>query len=146
MTISSLIKAILFFSLLGLAISLYSLLHNSGFVSGSFCTLSETVNCDIVNKGAYSTIWGIPVALIGVVGYVFLAVAAFLKQRQSSDRSLSLFLVIASAGGFVFSLYLTFLEAFVLRAWCALCVTSQLLITLILIFSLLLHTRRSKNV
>lgn len=142
MSSTSLVKSILFFSLLGLVIALYSLLHNSGFVSGSFCTLSETVNCDVVNKGAYSSIWGIPVALVGVLGYFFLAAGALLKLRQPTDRSLSLFLLIASVGGLAFSFYLTFLEAFVLHAWCALCVTSQLLILIIFIFSIALNQKK----
>ena len=137
-------KIIFVFSLLGLAISAYSLLHNTGFTSGSFCTLSETVNCDVVNKGAYSTILGIPVALIGVLGYLFLAMAAGMKLRQPDDKQLAYFLVIASAGGFVFSLYLTSLEAFVLHAWCALCVTSQLIILTIFLLSLSLLRKKSE--
>lgn len=114
---------VMFLSALGLLISFYSLLHNRGFASGSFCTISPTVNCDIVNKGPFSTIAEIPVALIGVIGYGFLFLSSALKEMR--------FLFWASLGGLLFSLYLTGLEAFVLRTWCLLCLASQALILLI---------------
>ncbi|MBI5370128.1 vitamin K epoxide reductase family protein [Candidatus Uhrbacteria bacterium] len=122
-------------SLLGLAISSYSFLHNRGFTSGSFCTINETVNCDVVNKGAYSTVVGIPVALVGVLGYGFLVLASILKVRAPHDRQLTRVLLIASVLGLAFSLYLTSLEAFVLHAWCLLCVSSQIMIILIVILT-----------
>ncbi len=139
------IKIILFFSLLGLGISVYSLLHTVGLTSGEFCSLNETINCDVVNKGPYSTIFGIPVALIGVLGYVFLAMAAGMKMRQPDDRQLAYFLIIASTGGLMFSLYLTSLEAFVLHTWCALCVTSQLIMLTIFLLSLTLVHKTSES-
>ncbi len=132
--------AILALSLLGLAISLYSLLHNQGFASGEFCTIGETLNCDVVNKGPFSTIAGVPVALIGVLGYLFLAIAAWMKLRNVQDKSLTKFLLAASFGGFLFSLYLTGLEAFVLDTWCLLCLTSQAVILAILILCIFLST------
>ena len=125
-------------AVIGFFISVYSFMHNQAWVSGNFCTLSSTVNCDIVNRGPYSSIFGIPVSLLGVIGYFLMAVGAFMKVSHPEDRGLTLFTAIVVTCGFVFSLYLTALEFFVINAWCILCIASQLLmlINFILIFSL----------
>ncbi len=112
-------------ALVGVLFSVYSLLHKTGFTSGAICNLSDTFSCDIVNQGPYSEIFGIPIAYIGVAGYAFVFLAAVLKRENPLDRSLSLFLLIASSGGFLFAVYLTGLEAFVLHAWCIVCLASQ---------------------
>lgn len=122
----------------GLAVSAYAFLHNRGFSSGSFCTLGDTFDCDVVNKGPYSVMFGVPVALVGVAGYLFLLVAAALKRRDMHDRTLTKLLVAGAAGGTAFALYLTGIEAFVLKSWCLLCITSQVSILLILILSIIL--------
>jgi len=127
---------IIVLSLIGFAISLYALFHNAGFASGKFCSLSGTFDCDVVNKGPYSQIAGIPVALIGVIGYVFLALGAFLSLRNQSDRSMDKFVLLASIGGLLFSFYLTGIEFAVLQVWCLLCVSSQSIILAIFILSI----------
>ncbi|MBI4599068.1 hypothetical protein HY734_02635 [Candidatus Uhrbacteria bacterium] len=138
--------ALLGFTVAGIAVAAVSLAHHGAFISGSFCTIGQGFNCDIVNRGAYSEIFGMPVALIGVVGYVFLGLAAVLKLRTSSDQSLSLFLLLASGGGFAFSLYLTGLEAFVLHTWCLLCLTSQTLMAGCLVASLVVWAKERKTI
>ncbi len=125
-------KIILILSLIGVAISLYAFFHNAGFASGKFCSLNNTFDCDIVNKGPYSQIAGIPVALIGVIGYIFLALGAFFSLRNQSDRSMDKFVLLASIGGTLFSFYLSGIEFAVLQVWCLICITSQLIILSIL--------------
>ena len=124
-------------ALVGVLLSVYSLLHKTGFTSGAICNLSDTFSCDIVNQGPYSEILGIPIAGIGVAGYLFVFIAALLKRKNPTDRSLSTFLLVASTGGFLFALYLTGLEAFVLHAWCIVCLASQAVITTLLVLSFL---------
>lgn len=138
MTSKRIMIALLTLSILGLGVSIYSLLHNQGFASGEFCTIGEKLNCDVVNKGPYSIMLGIPVSLIGVIGYFFLAVASGLKLKDPTDKSLTKFLTLASVGGFLFALYLSGIEAFILETWCLLCLTSQATILLIAILSVLL--------
>ncbi|OGL62374.1 hypothetical protein A3C09_04175 [Candidatus Uhrbacteria bacterium RIFCSPHIGHO2_02_FULL_47_44] len=113
-------------AMVGLALSTYSFLHNRGFVSGSICTINATINCDIVNKGPFSEFFGVPVALIGIIGYLFLLIGSLLKIKTPNDRSLTLFLFGIACAGFGFSLYLTSIEATILHAWCLICVLSQL--------------------
>ena len=129
------LNAVIAFCLVGLAVSTYAFFHNRGFASGEFCKIGETFNCDIVNKGPYSVIAGVPVAAIGILGYLFLLAAALLKSKDRRDRSLTKILVGASLGGVAFALYLTGIEALVLKTFCLLCLTSQVSILAILILS-----------
>ncbi|MCX6714711.1 MAG: vitamin K epoxide reductase family protein [Candidatus Uhrbacteria bacterium] len=115
------------FAIVGLLLSAYAFLHNRGFVSGSICTVNATINCDVVNKGPFSEFFGVPVALIGFIGYVFLLIGSILKQKAVEDRTLTLFLFGIACGGFGFTLYLTSIEATVLHAWCLICISSQLM-------------------
>ena len=144
MTHKRIVTALFILSLIGFGISMYSLLHNQGFASGEFCTIGETLDCDVVNKGPYSVIMGIPVSLIGVIGYLFLAVAAGMKLKNPTDKSLTAFLTLASIGGFLFALYLSGIEAFILETWCLLCLTSQATISVMTILSLLLTSKEKQ--
>ncbi len=138
------IRWIFSLSLFGVFLSSYSFFHKQGFTSGAFCNLNATFNCDVVNQGPYSEMFGIPVALIGIIGYFFLACAAGLKIKHPEDKSLSFFLLFASLGGFLFAFYLSGLEAFVLHAWCIVCLTSQGLITALLVLAILNFLREKK--
>lgn len=96
--------------------------------STRFCDFSQKFSCDIVNRSEYSTLLGIPVALIGLTGYGFLFVlSAFLRTRDQTPNRL----LIAALAGFAFALYLSYVEAYVLTTWCILCVISLALISLI---------------
>lgn len=134
----SILNWIIGLALFGIVLSTYSLAHKTGFTSGALCNLSDTFSCDIVNQGPYSEIFGVPVAGIGVVGYLFVFLAALLKHKNPHDKSLSLFLVLSTFSGFAFALYLTSLEAFVLQAWCIVCLLSQATIASLAILSILL--------
>jgi len=119
----------------GIAVSSVSLAHHYGTDKSSFCDLSETINCDIVNRSEYSTLLGIPVALIGVLGYLALLVlATFYRQHSSTPR----LLLWGAIVGLVFALYLTYIEGFVLSTWCILCLSSLCTISAITVLSFLL--------
>ncbi|MCR4314526.1 MAG: vitamin K epoxide reductase family protein [Candidatus Uhrbacteria bacterium] len=133
-----LLKWIIGLALFGVVLSTYSLAHKTGFTSGALCNLSDTFSCDIVNQGPYSEIYGIPVAAIGVVGYALLLIGVWMKMKNPQDRSLSMFILLASYGGLAFALYLTSLEAFVLYAWCIVCLLSQVTIAALAVLSSLI--------
>jgi len=125
--------AIFVLALLGLVVSSYSYLHNQNFTSGEFCSIGETFNCDVVNKGPYGKIGGIPVSAIGMIGYGFVLLAASMKLRKPKDVSLTKFIGLASGTGLLFSFYLTGVEAFILETYCLLCLTSQAIILVLFI-------------
>ena len=109
----------------GVAVSSVSLYHHFGTSRTSFCTFGQSFNCDIVNRSSYSTVFGVPVALIGIVGYLLiLALATVYREKAETP----VMLLIASVAGLGFALYLTYIEKFVLQAWCILCLSSLLLI------------------
>lgn len=125
MTQEQRLKWIAGLALVGVLLSIYALAHKFGVTDGTVCNINDTFNCDLVNGSKYSYLFGIPVSLLGVFGYGFMSAAAVMKMRSLSDRGLTKFLLLLVAGGLTFSLYLTGIEAFVLHAWCLICVAQQ---------------------
>jgi vitamin-K-epoxide reductase (warfarin-sensitive) len=113
--------AIALVAVAGVAVSSVSLYEHFATSTTSFCNFGDTFNCDLVNRSPYSTLLGMPVALIGVIGYLLIGALATFYRNQVETPML---LLIASAGGLGFALYLTYVEKFVLAAWCILCLTS----------------------
>ena len=138
--------AILILSTLGFTLSAWALqLHYDTRVS-TFCNFNDFFSCETVNKSAYASIAGVPVAAIGLVGYLLLgALAAIGYCHREQAPGLIRPLLILSGGALLFSLYLTYLEFFVLHALCPLCLGSQLMILGIFILSLLLHKNRKRE-
>ncbi|MGH9504726.1 MAG: vitamin K epoxide reductase family protein [Terriglobales bacterium] len=122
----------------GVLVSSVSLYHHYGSSATSYCDLGENFNCDIVNRSAYSTVGGIPVALIGIIGYVAVLTLATLYRNHAGIPRV---LAIASLAGLGFALYLTYIEGFVLAAWCILCLSSLALIFSIALLSSALWAR-----
>ena len=119
----------------GAAVSSFSLYHHFGASRTGFCNFGESFNCDLVNRSPYSTVLGMPVALIGILGYLLIFALATLYRAKSETPILLLAL---SSAGLGFSLYLTYIEGFVLHAWCILCLSSLALIFAEMVLSLFL--------
>jgi uncharacterized membrane protein len=119
----------------GALVSSVSLYHHYG--------TSATSYCDIVNRSTYSMVAGVPVALIGIAGY--LAVLALATMFRNRDEALAM-LAIGSLTGLGFALYLTYIEGFVLLAWCILCLSSLALIFSIAVLSSLLWVHSIRQV
>lgn len=139
LTARRLLLVIAVFALLGIAVSSVSLDHHFRKSKTSFCDFGQTFNCDIVNRSEYSTIAGVPVALIGILGYVaLLAFATFYREKAETPG----ILLAGSEAGLGFALYLTYVEKFILGVWCILCLTSlaAILSITVLSFILFLHS------
>ncbi len=122
----------------GIAVSSVSLQHHYGTSKTNYCDFGENFNCDIVNRSTYSTVLGVPDALIGILGYgALLALATFYRGKAETP----VMLLIGSLAGLGFALYLTYIEAFVLATWCILCLSSLTLIFLITVLSSWLAVR-----
>lgn len=80
--------------------------------------------CTTVQSSQYSELVGIPVPVLGILGYAALLLAAALPGPLG--RALGLFTGVVS---FAFSAWLTAVEAFILDAWCAWCIGSAVLVT-----------------
>jgi uncharacterized membrane protein len=128
-------------SVAGIIDSAIALQRHYAKSSTTYCDFSQQFNCDIVNRSEYSSIAGIPVAAIGVVGYaVLFLLSTFWRSRPETPTRLAA----ASVAGLAFALYLTYVEAYQLMTWCILCLISLALIFLIAVFSLTLKFRLSK--
>jgi uncharacterized membrane protein len=111
----------------GIAVSSVSLQHHYATSKTAYCEIGESFNCDIVNRSEYSTIFGIPVALIGMLGYAALSgLATVYRQRRETPA----ILFGSAAAGLAFALYLTYIEAYVLGVWCILCLSSLAIIAM----------------
>jgi vitamin-K-epoxide reductase (warfarin-sensitive) len=92
------------------------------------CSINEKWDCGVVNHSPFAEVAHIPVAIIGIVGYLALAGLALARQRFP--------LFLAVLVGLAFALRLTFVEELVLQVWCLYCVISQAIIALITLLSL----------
>jgi uncharacterized membrane protein len=112
----------------------------SGYLSvkrltGGSLACSRWAQCDTVNNSVYAKIYGVPVAFIGLTGYLLLlglALAALQTWGPTHRRLLAISFVLA-LGAVGFSAYLTYIELFVIEAICNWCVASAILITLLAI-------------
>lgn len=127
-------------SLAGMIVSGISLQRHYAKSATSYCDFGERFNCDIVNRSEYSSVMGIPVAGIGVLGYGLLLVFSTLQRARPETPTR---LVLAAAVGLVFALYLTYIEGYVLETWCVLCLSSLALITAITLAAALLKLKAS---
>jgi vitamin-K-epoxide reductase (warfarin-sensitive) len=120
--------AVAVLALVGIVVSSVSLYHHYGTSQTNYCDFGASFNCDIVNRSTYSTVLGVPDALIGIVGYAALLALATVYRAKAEVPAM---LLIASVAGLSFALYLTYIEAFVLATWCILCLSSLTLIVMI---------------
>jgi vitamin-K-epoxide reductase (warfarin-sensitive) len=93
------------------------------------CSINEKWDCGTVNKSRFAVIGGVPVAVIGIAGYLLLLVLAITKRWR--------LLAAAAVPALAFSLYLAHIEKDVLEVWCIYCVISLGIITLITLLSLI---------
>ncbi len=130
--------AIAVLAVAGIGVSSISLDHHFRKSKTSFCDFGQSFNCDLVNRSEYSTVAGVPVALIGILGYgALLAFATFYRSKAETPG----ILVVGSLGGLGFALYLTYVEKYVLFAWCILCLSSLAVVLSITVLSVLLLLR-----
>jgi vitamin-K-epoxide reductase (warfarin-sensitive) len=93
------------------------------------CSINEKWDCGTVNKSRFAVIGGVPVAVIGIAGYLLLAGLAIGKRWR--------LLAAAAVPAFAFSLYLAHIEKDILEVWCIYCVISLGIITSITLLSLI---------
>ncbi|OHA88401.1 MAG: hypothetical protein A2653_02435 [Candidatus Zambryskibacteria bacterium RIFCSPHIGHO2_01_FULL_43_25] len=103
------------------------------------CFITE--GCDVVTTSKYSTILGIPMALVGAVYYLFLFLASLfiLEKRHMAVKQA---IAAISGFGFVFSLWLVYAQIFLIEAICTYCMISAITTTLIFISSVFLLKQR----
>ena len=123
-------------SIIGFAVSYY-IYYTKKYDRHMYCVIGE--NCDEVVKSKYGKTFGMENTIPGMLYYMLIllfASALFLNRNLFKADVIYYFVVSASAASVMFSIYLTGVQAFVLKKWCEYCIVSSissLLILLILI-------------
>lgn len=127
--------AIAILALLGLSVALYMWAYAAGLTGPVLCSVGD---CEAVQTSPYSKIAGIPVAFFGVVGFLLLLAVtlAGIQPGFQTSRRVPVLLFGGGVLGVGFSAYLTYLEAYVIHAWCQWCVSSAIIMVLIFVASL----------
>jgi uncharacterized membrane protein len=123
-------------ALVGLFVASYLSLYKLGYIGTLVCRVGS---CETVQTSRWATLLGVPVAVWGVLFYLaVLGVAlAGLSASLADSRRVSELLVAMTGVGVLFSLWLTWLELFVIHAICLYCVTSAVLVAILLVISTL---------
>jgi len=116
-------------SLAGMAVAGYLMVLHiriAGNPKRGLCTFTETVSCDKVLASPYAEIAGVPVALMGLVGFalLFALAACRLVLGERSPRQLPFLLFLVAGFGLAFELGMTWVEFFVIEAVCPYCLTA----------------------
>lgn len=130
---STLNRLIFVFSIIGLAVSAfltYEYLQPTPVV----CPLTGN-GCELVRKSEYSTFLGISIPYLGII-YYLLAAAISIYLSQSYKRIIDQFRFLSSVLAVGFGIYLTYLEAYVIKAYCFWCVSSFIVSIIVLALSL----------
>lgn len=133
-------QAIALLALIGCLVSLYLWLYKIGAIGTLQCGAGS---CEYVQTSRYADFLGLPVAFYGVAGYaaIFAVSLAGLQPRYLASRGPTRLVAALATIGVLFSVYLTYLELFVIHAICWWCVASAVIITAIWVVSLVAALR-----
>lgn len=119
---------VVFLATLGVAVATYIAIAESD--GGAPACFAGSGGCETVAESSHSELAGINVAVLGIAGYLLLLITALLRGDGARLAGFAFALI-----GFGFSVYLTWLELFVIDAICQWCVASAVLMTLIFAFN-----------
>ena len=127
-------------ALIGVFVSLYLTLYKLGYIGTLAC---GTGSCETVQLSKWGDFLGAPVAAwgIGYYGVVLVLAVAGIQERFADSSRLAMLLVGVTSWGVLFTLWLTYLELFVIHAICRWCVGSAVMT--ILLFGLAVWDWRS---
>lgn len=109
-------------ALLGIAASSLALREHYRTYGDAPCDINERWDCGIVNHSPYAMFHGIPVADIGIAGYLLLGILALKRMYKT--------MLVLAVPALAFSLYLAHIEKDVLGVWCLYCAISLGIISL----------------
>ena len=127
-------------TIIGLLVSIYMTIYKITS-NDSMCIGSG--DCKTVNASRYAEVYGIPVAVLGVIGYSAILAVLLLEGKSGFfEENGSLLFFGLSLTGFLFTLYLIYVEVALIKAYCPFCITSQTAMTIIFIISVIRLVRQ----
>ena len=124
-------------SVIGFAASFY-IYHSKKYNKTLYCPIGK--DCDAVVKSKYGKTFGVENTVPGMLYHVLIfiyGIDMILNRNIFKYNIIYYSLVIASIGSVLFSVYLTAVQAFVLKKWCEYCIVSSIASVLILIILIL---------
>ena len=128
-------QVIVALTVLGLLVAIYmtifKLTNNENMCIGSH-------GCSIVNASGYSSVRGIPVAVVGVLGYLSILAVLYLERKPGFFQTNGMMVQFAiTLTGFLFTVWLVYVEVALIKAYCPFCITSQISMTIIFILTVI---------
>lgn len=121
--------AIMILAILGIVVSSLALKVHYDDPGKEPCSINDKWDCGVVNHSPYAMVLGVPVAAIGIAGYLLIAALGFARRKA--------LLLISVLIGLAFALHLSNIEAHVLEVWCLYCVISQGIIAVLTLLTLI---------
>lgn len=116
------------FAIFGIIVSSLALREHYREPGDSPCKINDRWDCGAVNHSPFAMLGPIPVATLGILGYILMAALALLRSYR--------LLLIPTLAGLAFSLYLAHIEKDILQVWCIYCVISLGIISLMSLLNL----------
>jgi len=130
-------KALIILSSLGILLAIYLFYNFLTKPLVESCYFNSHINCDAVTKGSLSTLFGIPVSLVGLVGYIVILLSSIFKQK--------LLVLAMSTFGMFFCLFITYQEIFILKVLCPVCLACQLVMFTVFLLAIYLNINHKKH-
>jgi uncharacterized membrane protein len=125
---------------IGLLVSIYMTIYK---ITSNDALCLGSGDCSTVNASRYSEVYGIPVATIGIAGYFALLLVHWYERRDKFFEKNGPMLSFGMAlTGFLFTVYLIYVEFAILHAICPFCLTSQFAISIIFVISIIRLVRQ----
>ena len=125
-------------SVVGLLVAIYMTIFKftNPELQAAMCVGSH--GCIAVNGSAYSEVRGIPVAVLGILGYASILAVFYLERLPGFFQTNgSMILFTLTLAGFLFTVWLIFVEVALIKAYCPFCITSQVAMTTIFILTVI---------
>ncbi|MCJ7434129.1 MAG: vitamin K epoxide reductase family protein [Anaerolineales bacterium] len=130
-------------SILGLLAAIYLTIYK---VTSNDAMCLGSGDCSTVNASRYSEVNGIPVGLIGVFGYLAILAIHYLERgRGYFEQNGSLLIFGMALTGFIFTVWLIYVEFALLKAVCPFCLISQIAMTIIFGISVIRLIRQPQS-
>jgi vitamin-K-epoxide reductase (warfarin-sensitive) len=115
-------------AIFGMIVSSLALREHYREYGDSPCSINEHWDCGVVNHSPFAMLGPIPVATVGIIGYILMGALSFLRSFR--------LLLVPTFAGLAFSLYLAHIEKDILGVWCIYCVISLGIISLMSLLNL----------
>lgn len=127
----------------GLLVSIYMTIYK---VTSNDSMCIGSGDCKTVNASKYSEVNNIPVSVFGVIGYLAILAVHYFENRNRFFKQNSTLMIFGMAlTGFIFTVWLIYVEIALLKALCPFCVTSQVAMTIIFVIAVMHLIRQPQS-